>query len=371
MNVVRTKAFSTVENANVNTSVTTEFEWSVHSLGPMLKASLHKVFPAGVKGIASPRFKIEGTKDSSSLWIEGNVERRGEPYKVSITSDVPIEGELTVLCGGKEHKMKALLPEGERTATLCSIKSDTELHAAMEASANLCVLLRVKPLPRQKMVDSVVTGTLAPVEAAPSIAEVLKDALTSSELQDLADVELIAADGEKVRAHGQLLALRSPVFRATFHCGMRESQTKCTNVQASGSAVKGLLQCIYTDEVDLAAFASCAGELLDLGMQYQVPRLVALTHKYLLETLSIENVPERLLLSIRYDAPKLQEESIRLVKLHLTSVMATEGWPSIANSAEVMKLLLSTDLKRPEPSHLISARMAEILESAKKRPRFN
>lgn len=366
MDVVATKIISTLGDEDVNTTVTTEFQWEVHSLQAMLKASLHKIFPVGVKGIASPRFKIEGTIHSASLWIEGNVLRRGEPYKISISSDACIHGELTLSSAGNELKAPALLPEGERTNTLCTIRSDLAIYAAIESSDRLCIVARLKPLPRAKVVDTTVVQSPQEVVAPSSLCEVLSNALSSPELQELADVELVSSDGQTFHAHRQLLAMRSSVFRTTFYCGKLESQSSRINLEASGGAVKTLLQYIYTDDVDFDTSGSRAGELLDLATKFQLKRLVALIHKHLLLTMSIDNVTERLLLSIRYSVDQLQKDSVKVVKQNLAAVMASEGWSSISNSVEAMKLLFSP-VQEPKCSATL---VEEYLESAKKRARL-
>jgi len=366
MSVVVTKALSTIDQEHVNTTLLTEFQWEVHSVQAMLRASLHKTYPAGVKGIASPRFKIAGTRESGSLWIEGNVTKKNEVYKLSMTSDCTMEGELTLLSGGIQTSAKALVPEGERTVTLLSVKPDTALYAQIEATSKLCITARMKPLPRVKVVDTVLTLSNVEVASVPSLPQVLLNALSSPELQELADVEVVASDGETFQAHRQLLAMRSPVFRATFYCGMREAKSKRTQIQASGAAVKALLRYLYSDEVDFQSAGVLAGELLDLGMQYQLDKLVAMIHKHLLETMSIDNVAERLCLAIRYDVSKLQDDCVKIVRRNLVTVMATEGWPALCSNSEVMQLLLVPS----EPKRCLSAEDG-VEEPESKRVRCN
>jgi len=376
-----TKAFSTVEVADVNSSLGTEFHWEVHSLEAMLKASRHKVFSRDFLGgrggrdrrcIMSPCFTIKGTEDSSHrlgreksghLWVVGDA-NGGDHYEVSLTCDAPIQGELTVTSGGKELKSPAMVPAREDHVDICKIMPDTELHSAIVSSSQLCIVVRLNPLPRVKVVDTVVNGDLQEIPA-PSLSEVLGNALSSNELQELTDVELVAIDGETFRGHRQLLALRSDVFRATFYGGMRESQTMRTHVQASGAAVKGLLHFIYTDKVDFTKSAACAVELLDLGMQYELPRLNNFIKQHLLETLSIENAAERVQLGIRYDATQLRDAAVSLVQGNLCAIMETDGWASISKNPLVMKALVNSDRKTRKSSveSLFGVRPVESVDS--------
>jgi len=158
---------------------------------------------------------------------------------------------------------------------------------------------------------------------------------------DFADVTLKSEDGSTFAAHRQLLAMRSPVFRAMFYGLMREAQSGIASINASSAGVRELLSCIYTDEIDQGALNLIGCELFELGTQYEVPRLVALVKEQMLCTLSVDNVVERFSLAIRYSAEELGQACESIIKHNLAAVMQTEGWTQIMKDPVTMGMLIN------------------------------
>lgn len=175
----------------------------------------------------------------------------------------------------------------------------------------------------------------------PSLAESIGAGLVSDELRELADAVLVSIDGEEHPAHRLLLSMRSPVMRATFRHDMQESRTGRIHANASSAAVEQLLKFIYTDEVDnLTERDELLLEVFGLASFYELSRLKSLAEAQMLESLSVRNVADRLLLAVRHNSP-IKSKCMRIVKGNVAEVMKTKGWQEIAKDTTVMTVLFS------------------------------
>lgn len=79
---------------------------------------------------------------------------------------------------------------------------------------------------------------------------------------------------------------------------------------------------------------------MDLSKYYQLPQLLVLLERQLLQTLAVQNVADRLLLGVRYSLDDLRVTCVKILKQNTAAVMATEGWAKIASDHTVMSVLL-------------------------------
>ena len=122
-------------------------------------------------------------------------------------------------------------------------------------------------------------------------------------------VILVTADGAKLPAHREMLAMRSPVFNKMFtsmHSSQwKESSDNGPEVQLGeieGVVLKELLRYVYTDQVSEAARASepMARALLEAGSTYQMKGLLQIMEPILLGAINVENAAAMLVLADRY-----------------------------------------------------------------------
>jgi hypothetical protein len=252
------------------------------------------------------------------------------------------ETQITVAAGDERVRSLVHRSTGQEDMGARLDLQGTQLERAMQSTDAMRVTVRIKTLGDKHRSDTAVEPTQAALSPVPSLGANLGAALQSDALLELSDVELISSEGATFPAHRQLLAMRSPVFRRMFYGGMREAQSHRATIPASDAALSELLHCIYTDELrDEDHIEPIAGELLDMGHQYEVPRLVALAESRLLRTLSVANAAERLLIGLRYPAEELKAACLALVKGNLGQVMCGDGWASVAQDPQVMAMLIN------------------------------
>jgi hypothetical protein len=167
------------------------------------------------------------------------------------------------------------------------------------------------------------------------------DHLEALKSGQFADFTLKSEDGVEFLVHRQILAIRSPYFGAMLFGSMREAQTGIAPIKASSAAVKQLLHCVYTDEIDAKVAEPLSLELLELGTQYQLPRLVDLVKALMLSTLSVDNASERFLLAVQISLADLEEACESIIKANLSAVMCTAGWAEIVKNPSAMSRLIN------------------------------
>jgi len=179
--------------------------------------------------------------------------------------------------------------------------------------------------------------------------------------------------GEVLKAHSQILAARSEVFKAELGSGMRESLTKEVTVTDSDPQVfKAMLRFLYSDEFSHieasikestesgAKTASDTGgtdgagkqknafsklsflqELLSVSHKYQVSRLSAWCEKKLCDQVSEGEVCWLLCQAHLLDAKALQEVCMKFIRDNFEKVSASEEFAKMISQWPELLLKLS------------------------------
>ncbi|KAM0924264.1 hypothetical protein ACQ4PT_004997 [Festuca glaucescens] len=108
-------------------------------------------------------------------------------------------------------------------------------------------------------------------------------------------------DEAKIQAHRLVLAMRSPVFAAEFHGGMKEKTMRSVRIHdMRATTFKAMLYFIYTDELPKPKNKACpvamARDLLVAADLYDLERLRLMCENILSESITIDNVMETLML---------------------------------------------------------------------------
>ena len=222
--------------------------------------------------------------------------------------------------------------------TIITVPRNSALGKAIASSNGFTALIRMKTVSvRGQQVDTQM-DIGKKIQKPLSLANNNMEALRSGEF---ADIKLRSEDGGEFHAHRQLLAIRSPVFGAMFFGSMREAQTGTAHIKSPRAAVEQLLQCVYTDEIDEKVAEPLSAELLELGTQYQIPRLVDLVKALMLTTLSVDNAAERFLFAVRFSFADLKEACETIIRGNLAAVMTTAGWAEIVKNPSAMGRLIN------------------------------
>merc|ERR1711971_129731 len=121
-----------------------------------------------------------------------------------------------------------------------------------------------------------------------------------------------------------------------------------------------------TDEIDARSSGtpeSVIVELFELGTQYVLPRLVAHAKGNLVQTLSVDNAADRLMLAMKHSVEELKNAAEAIIRVNLSAVMQTEGWTRLSKNPLAMALLIK-HIKEPRPRQTVDCSPPKL-----KRPR--
>jgi len=360
--VHRSKVVSSVEQRALRKNVTTEVEWEVNSLK-------HQFEIASLEWISKSGIILHGTEGPSNCpaSTQLSLEKKGQFYVLNLGAieHYIFSVEAKLCCVGHEQKCNGLKTNGRHICldgdlTLFKVAFASELGRAMQEHDSFTATVRMTTLSADGEVRETTLDTPLEVHPQLSLSDNLRAALASG---DFADVTLKSQEGDAFPAHRQLLAMRSPVLRAMFYGSMREAQSGIANISASSAGVRQLLRCIYTDEVEVNVVERILSELLELGAQYEVPRLVALVKEQALHSLAVHNVVDRFLLALRHSVGELEAACEKIIKSNISAVMQTEGWTQLAQNPEAMAMLMNGGKKRRDP-HEVSPKKLKRPRSA-------
>ncbi|XP_071580452.1 speckle-type POZ protein-like [Temnothorax nylanderi] len=167
----------------------------------------------------------------------------------------------------------------------------------------------------------------------------------NSEFSDIT----VLVDGREIRAHKAILAAQSRVFSAMFKSEMIEKRTNVKIEDMDFETVREMLQFIYTGKVEKLEKSP---DLLYAAEKYELKNLKVMCEKILGTRLTVENAAEILILADLYRADYLKAEALDIIKSHLTDVLNTEGYKSLANShphlmLETLQALAIQNIDRP------------------------
>lgn len=160
----------------------------------------------------------------------------------------------------------------------------------------------------------------------------------------MSDITLIDNDGGEHPAHKLILMSRSDHFRSMFRHDMQESRLGRINIDASPGAVQQLRKYLYTDNIDCDTKKdeSVMMGLFSLGDLYSLSRLKTLIEAEMKDTLSIDNVAGRLMMSVRHNSP-LKKTCTDLIRANLTEIVKTKDWVEVLKDASVMATLITPE----------------------------
>ncbi|XP_065205304.1 speckle-type POZ protein B-like isoform X15 [Planococcus citri] len=154
------------------------------------------------------------------------------------------------------------------------------------------------------------------------------------ENQEFTDV-VLSVNGKDFPAHKNILAARSPVFRAMFTHSTKEKELNRVEIEdISEQVVDEMLKYIYTGKcLNLKKFAE---GLLAAADKYDLYQLKAMCAKSLFEGLSVENAASVLALADMHGVKELKNKVIKFIVSNPTEVMGTEGWKNIRSNFELV-----------------------------------
>jgi speckle-type POZ protein len=137
-------------------------------------------------------------------------------------------------------------------------------------------------------------------------------------------------ENEKIAAHKNILAARSPVFDAMFQHNMLENRTNEAEIKdVTPAAFKALLQFIYTGHCKVGNLAE---ELLIAANKYDIQELKQICAKKSGKKLTVDNAVRLLVLSDLHRARDLKGGVIRFINENAAAVMKTPSWSNFPKS---------------------------------------
>jgi len=188
--------------------------------------------------------------------------------------------------------------------------------------------------------DPVLTGAAPVAEGFPPAPEtelaVNLGALWTSGRRS--DVVLQVAE-EELRAHGQILAARSPVFDRMLSAPMSEAISGIIRIpDISAKVLRLLCEFIYTDAIQDEAVLNEDGmlsELMQAAAKYDVPGLVRLCAAKASARVRVASAAEWLMLASQLRAEPLKGHCLKVVTANLAEVQATEGWQRLTQDKQL------------------------------------
>lgn len=341
--VYRAKEVASFEARPLKRGIITEFDWEVRSLRDLkaLSRSVHSQ-SVNIAGTGSRRGSPQA-RTSFVLWFEASGLTSSNSYTLDLSAIegyiVSIKATLSCLHHSssveKQSNGRDMCNDGR--TQLFTIDGGSPLGRAIQEHDGFVLSSRITPVSSAGMCVATIVESGWKVPPKPSLSEDLQRGWKSS---DFFDVTLKSSEGEAFRAHRQLLAMRSPVFKAMFYGSMSEAQSGLACISASSAGLRHLLHFMYTDELDANGVEPNDAELFELAAQYEVPGLVALVREQLFRTLSVDNAVTHFSLAVQFSQEKLEESCKAMIKRNLNAVMRTEGWAQITRDPELMGTLL-------------------------------
>lgn len=144
---------------------------------------------------------------------------------------------------------------------------------------------------------------------------------------------------EEVRAHGQVLAARSPVFDRMLATGMVEASTGVVRItDISMQVLRWLCEFMYTDAVrdeEVWSDDALLGELMRAAAKYDVPGLVRLCAAKAASRVRVANAAEWLMLAAQLKAEPLKQHCLQVVTSNLSEVQGTDGWQRLMQNKQL------------------------------------
>lgn len=145
--------------------------------------------------------------------------------------------------------------------------------------------------------------------------------------EKFADVVIVVGERE-IKAHKNILAVRSPVFAAMFDSDMEESaQNRVTITDLDYEVVEQMLRYMYTGQAP--KLKSMADQLLVAADKYSLDSLRVMCEQTLCATLSVDTAVKLLALADLYNADQLKEHTARFIDANIAEVRKTAAWKNM------------------------------------------
>eukprot|EP00931_Biecheleriopsis_adriatica_P100837 TRINITY_DN76078_c0_g1_i1.p1 TRINITY_DN76078_c0_g1~~TRINITY_DN76078_c0_g1_i1.p1 ORF type:complete len:354 (-),score=73.09 TRINITY_DN76078_c0_g1_i1:154-1215(-) len=189
--------------------------------------------------------------------------------------------------------------------------------------------------------ETVTVQTFPVVESSTPMDDLLDDLKALWNDSQSYDLTLEVND-VSIRAHGVVLAARSPVFARMLQTQMTEASTRIVKIEDfDAETVRALCEFIYTGQVGSEwpqDNPEVAGSLLHAAAKYEVHSLVRWCSSKVAENLSLEIASDWLRLASQAGphADELKQKCLQIVASNISDVQTTEGWQRLMANAGVI-----------------------------------
>ncbi|TVU50161.1 hypothetical protein EJB05_01521, partial [Eragrostis curvula] len=187
---------------------------------------------------------------------------------------------------------------------------------------------------------------------SPNLQQDLRELLCSEAGTDVTFI----VSGESLPAHKNILAARSPVFKAEFFGEMREKTSRCIEIKEMETAVfKAMLGFVYTDTVPEldekhGTATAMAQHLLVAADRYGLDRLKAMSERRLALSIDAGMVATTLILAEKHGCSQLKAKCIEFIvgasPEILGSILVTEGFKSLEATSPLLVELFKAAHRR-------------------------
>eukprot|EP00112_Aurelia_sp_Birch-Aquarium-sp1_P004182 Seg1474.1 transcript_id=Seg1474.1/GoldUCD/mRNA.D3Y31 product="BTB/POZ domain-containing protein 6" protein_id=Seg1474.1/GoldUCD/D3Y31 len=158
--------------------------------------------------------------------------------------------------------------------------------------------------------------------------------------------------GERFKAHKFVMASASSVFYAMFYGPVAERRSEIEIVDCGASDYfREFLKFVYTEELSLTWENLFA--IAYLAKKYYIPSLINECCKFLLESLTMENVLGVLSLCLAADQQEMSTECLRLIRVRIRELTRTQEFLDLDQDA--LSSILSQDILDMKEHHLFRA----------------
>nr|CAB3468699.1 unnamed protein product [Digitaria exilis] len=201
-----------------------------------------------------------------------------------------------------------------------------------------CTLTVLMKLPDMVVIPSVSEVPLPSSDLHRHLGELLQG-------QWGADVTFVLDSGDRIPAHKNILAARSPVFKAEFFGDMSERSSQTVRIQDMQAAVfKAMLHFIYTDtapelDEEPETAAAMAQHLLAAADRYGLERLKLICEGKLSGGIDVDTAATTLALAEKHNCSVLKDKCVDFMARSpetLNAVLATDGYKHLVESCPLM-----------------------------------
>ena len=141
------------------------------------------------------------------------------------------------------------------------------------------------------------------------------------------DVQFFFDENQKIGAHKNILAARSPVFAAMFEHDMQEAKTGQVNIRdAPQDIFKQLLHYIYSGRFSMPLTESTSKALLIVAEKYDVGDLKEECANFLVAEIRVENAINLLLWAHQQSVDVMKEGVINFMKQNAKQIVKLPDW---------------------------------------------